>query len=250
MNLINTIKRALFKKIPCSENVANPVITRSDKPNPYFDARRTYKAQVDEIIASRQTWQTMAILGLLIGLASVGGMIYIGSQSKFIPLVFKEDAQRNLISMTRGDRMGTATIEDYRAQAKNFIENLRLVTPDITLQRIAIFRAYAALSSQDPAIQKTNEFLQSSSPFERAATETVNTEIKSIIQATEGSWQLDWLETVRDRKGIIKNKYMMRALISLYQNEPTTKTSEEEVLNNPHFIFVRDFNWSKLQEVN
>ena len=250
MRLINKIKNVILKNNKRNNSIIlKPSIATKD-PNPYFDARRTYKAHVDEVISSRQTWQVIAILGLLIGFASVGGMIYIGSQSKFVPLVFREDAQHNLISMTRGDKMGKSTLEDYRAQARNFIENVRLVTPDVALQRMAVFRAYAALAPNDPATYKVNEFLQNLSPFQRATNETVNVEIKSIIQSTEGSWQIDWLETVRDRKGIVQDQYMMRSLITLYQNEPTTKTSEEDILNNPHFIFVRDFNWSKLQGVN
>jgi type IV secretion system protein VirB5 len=37
----------------------------------------------------------------------------------------------------------------------------------------------------------------------------------------------------------------MRAIINLYQSEPTTETTDIEALRNPHFIYVRDFNWSK-----
>jgi type IV secretory pathway TrbF-like protein len=243
MSIINYLKTLVVK---------NKLATKANtSEHPYFNARRIWNEHIGSIVASRQTWQMIGILSMLIALTSVGGIIYLGSQPKFVPLVFREDAQQNIISVTRGDKMGTASLADYRSQAERFIEDVRLVTPDIALQRRAIFRAYAALAANDPATIKTNEFLQNNSPFERAGIETVNVEIKSIIKATENSWQLDWIESVRDRNGAIKDHYMMRALITLYQNEPTTKTSEEEVLNNPHFIFVRDYNWSKLQnEVN
>jgi hypothetical protein len=39
----------------------------------------------------RQTWQVIGILSLLIALAGVGGVIHIGSQSKFIPYVVEVD---------------------------------------------------------------------------------------------------------------------------------------------------------------
>ena len=36
-------------------------------------------------------WQILAILSLMITLAAVGGIIHIGSQSKFIPYVVQID---------------------------------------------------------------------------------------------------------------------------------------------------------------
>ncbi|MGG2299907.1 VirB8/TrbF family protein, partial [Aeromonas veronii] len=86
-----------------------------------------------------------------------------------------------------------------------------LVTPDATLQRKAIFQTYAFLAAKDPATVKVQEFLtvpKEAHPMERAKTEMVSVEIKSVIkqspdsqqQATE-SWQVDWVETVRNRDG-------------------------------------------------
>ncbi|WP_242468393.1 VirB8/TrbF family protein [Burkholderia plantarii] len=43
------------------------------------------------VVSQRQTWQVIGILSLLIALAGVGGVIHIGSQSKFIPYVVEVD---------------------------------------------------------------------------------------------------------------------------------------------------------------
>lgn len=37
---------------------------------------------------------------------------------------------------------------------------------------------------------------------------------------------------------------MMRALVTIYQNKDTEVESEKMFIN-PHFIFVKDYNWSK-----
>jgi len=94
-----------------------------------------------------------------------------------------------------------------------------------------------------------NEYLGSNSetsPFKRAAKETVDVQITSILPQSNETWQVDWLETVRARgDGSIISRFRMRALVSIYVAPPTSQTSEEQIRKNPLGIFIRDFNWSK-----
>ena len=220
-----------------------------DTDNPYLNARRTWNGHIAGVMSAIQVWQALGLTCLLIGLAAVGGMIYIGSQSKFIPLVFQQDSGGNTISVTRADKVPDADVDDYRTAAAHFIESMRLVTADTDLQTKAIWQAYAMLSASDPAARKANEYLNGSkevTPFIRAAHELVSIEIRSVLQQSRESWQIDWMETVRHRDGSLKEKpYLMRAMVNLYQNQPTGNTTNMEALRNPHFLFVRDFNWSK-----
>ncbi len=241
---------SLFKKkAGDAGDAAQPKNAGKATPNPYLNARRAWNGHVAGVMSAIQTWQVVGILGLLIGLAGVGGVTYIGSQSKIVPLVFQQDAAGNTISMTRADRIPPAKVSDYRTAVANFISNIRLVTPDAELQRKAVLNTYAMLAPGDAATIKANEYLNGTkeqNPFVRAATETVGVEIKSVLQQSKDTWQVDWLETVRNRDGSIKAKpYMMRALVTIYQNQPTTDTTAPQALANPHFIFIRDFNWSK-----
>src|SRR5471030_163302 len=97
--------------------------------------------------------------------------IKIGSQSKFIPLVYQLDSGGNVLSVSRADRLPPATDIDLRIAATHFIENIRLVTADNTLQKKAVLDTYAYLQTGDPAIVKTNEYLngdKDKNPFVRA----------------------------------------------------------------------------------
>lgn len=240
MNFFYKIKNGFNKKAVVKE----PTIE-----SPYLNARRNWNGHVAGLMSAVAIWQVVGVSCLLIGLSAVGGMIYIGTQSKFIPLVFREDAGGNTISITRADRVPDAKVDDYRTAASRFIENIRLVTADAELQRKAILQTYSFLAASDPATLKANEYLNGHkevNPFNRAANEIVGIDIRSVLQQTQDSWQVDWLETVRTRDGSLKAKpYLMRAIVNLYQNEPTNETSNVQALRNPHFIFVRDFNWSK-----
>ncbi|HSD83148.1 MAG TPA: VirB8/TrbF family protein, partial [Anaerolineae bacterium] len=137
------------------------------------------------------------------------------------------------------------------AAVGDFINNARLVTPDVALQRRAVFRVYSMLAPNDAATPKMNEWLngtEESSPFKRAAKEMVSTEIKSVLAQSPDTWQVDWVEATRDRQGVLKGKPVaMRALVTVYTTEPTSQTTDDQLRNNPMSIYVRDFSWSRLQ---
>lgn len=219
-----------------------------DTQNPYLNARRSWNEHVGGLMKSVQVWQLVGLGSLLIALTAVGGLIIIGSQSKFIPLVFQQDASGNTLSITRADKVGDATLEDYQSIAARFIETIRLVTADADLQKKAILQTYSYLNGSDAAVSKANQYLNGSAeanPFNRAAFEIVSVDIRSVLRETESTWQVDWIETIRNRDGTLKSPpKAMKALLTLYQNPQLSDSSNETLLKNPHFIFVRDFSWS------
>jgi len=225
-------------------------LSQPNTENPYLNGRRSWNYIHGSAIHTGINGLFFGALGCLIGLACAGGLIYNGSQSKFVPLVYERDGAKNVISMTRADRLPPAKVDDFRTAAADFIANARLVTPDADLQRKAVLRTYAFLNADDPATAKTNEYLNGSkerNPFTRAQTEMVSTELLSAIQQSPDTWQIDWVETTRNHDGSVKsNPVRMRALVTLYQNTNLAAVqNENNDIYNPHRIFVKDYNWSK-----
>ena len=262
MNIAGKLaKLKLFRKVPAIEasgtsqtGARNAYFIEGgrrdgENDNPYLSARRTWNDHIKGVHASRQTWQMIGILALLIALAGVGGMIHIGSQSRFVPYVVEVDKLGQALAVAPAERASAIDQRVVHASVASFISDVRLVTPDVALQRKAVFRLYSMLSGSDPATAKTNEWLngiEDSSPFKRAIKETVSTEVLSVIPQTPDTWQVDWMETVRDRQGILKGQpFRMRALVTVYTVPATPQTTEEQVRNNPLGIYVRDYSWSK-----
>jgi type IV secretion system protein VirB5 len=225
-----------------------------ENENPYLSARRTWNDHMQTLISSRQAWQIMGILSLLIALVSVAGMIYIGQQSKFIPYVIQIDKLGQTAAVAIADRAAPADPRVIAAALSACIANARRVTPDVVLQRNAVFDVYAMLPANSPATQKMTEFYNSNdeaSPFKRATKEMVSTEISSAMAITPETWQIDWLETTRDRQGVMKGPPVaMRAMLTIFVSAPTTITTEEQLRKNPMGIFIRDFSWSRQQQTN
>jgi type IV secretion system protein VirB5 len=263
MSLSDTLKGWIFKT-PVVPSDVDPLDPRCDKTliiggrrngeteNPYLAARRTWNALVGEVVSQRNTLLIVAILCLLIALAAVGGILHIGSKSKFIPYLVEVDKLGQAVAA--GPLQPTNKEADQRiihASVAEFICDARTVTPDIALQRKAIFRVYSKLSSADPATAKMNEWLndtEESSPFKRAEKEMVSIEIKSVLQQTPATWQVDWVETTRDRQGVIEGPPVSyRGLVTVYTVNNTPATTEKQLRNNPMSTYVRDFSWSRLQ---
>ncbi|GAA0684747.1 conjugal transfer protein TrbF [Dyella marensis] len=235
---------SIFKRRPPAASAANMA------PNPYLDARRRWNSREGSLIAARLIWQIAGIVSLLIALASVAGLIYLGSQPKFVPYVVEVDQLGQARAATALARAAPVDQRMVKAAVIAFVANARLVTPDIALQRKAIFDVYAMLASQTPASNKMTAFLNSTpelNPFKRAEAQTVNSEITSAIPLTPHSWQVDWKEIVRNRRtgAIVDQPYRMRAVLTLKFLPDLSGQSEAQMLANPLGIYVSDYAWSK-----
>jgi len=219
--------------------------------NPYLAARRTWNAYVGSIISSRQTWQIVGLLSLLIALASVGGIIHIGSQSKFVPYLVEVDKLSGQV-LAIGPIQATAKTDAriIHATVAEWVSDMRMVSPDSALQTRALLRSYAKLAPDDSATQKANEWFGSTpeaNPLRRASKEMVSVDIKSVLPLSADTWQVDWIETVRDRSGVKKSlPFTMRALVTVYVAGSSSRITEEQLRLNPMNIYVRDFSWSRL----
>ena len=253
MSLSDILKNLLPKRrAPAARCITEAMdgSRRGEGENPYLAARRTWNEHVGSVVSQRQIWQVIGILSLLIALAGVGGVIAIGSQSKFIPYVVQVDTLGQTLAAGPVHAADKADQRVVQASVSEFISDARLVTPDVALQRKAVFRVYAKLSPNDPATAKMNEWLNGTddaSPFKRAAKEMASVEIKSVLAQTPDTWQVDWVETTRDRQGTVKGlPVTQRALVTTYSAESTPQTTDEQLRNNPLGIYVRDFSWSRL----
>ena len=228
----------------------DPATVAPAEANPYLAARRTWNDHISRLVAARTMWQAVALLSLMLAVASLGALIHLAGQSRFVPYVVEVDTTGGVRAVQRAEELAPATRPVIEAQLEKFITLSRRVTTDIGLQRAAIFGVYAMLTPDDPATGKMTEHLNGNAehtPFRRAERETINTELTSILQQTTESWQVDWVETVYERgSGKRKERLEMRALVQVYQTSPR-HMSEEALRTNPLGVYVRDFSWSRKQ---
>ncbi len=64
-----------------------------------------------------------------------------------------------------------------------------------------IDHTYALLRTSNPSTEKINAWFRSNSPFEKARLTTVAVEVNNIVALSKQSYQIDWTEFERDRRG-------------------------------------------------
>jgi type IV secretion system protein TrbF len=99
--------------------------------NPYLDARRNWNSTVDRAFNQLHVFQLLCVVCLLIALAAVGGIVYIGSQSKIQPYLIEIDKLGEAVSVGAAASIGSADPRVVRSSLASFIASARLVTPDV-----------------------------------------------------------------------------------------------------------------------
>lgn len=221
--------------------------------SPYLAARREEEDRVGSVVTQRNAWMAATFLSGLITLGAVGGLVVIGSKTKFVPFVVEVDSTGQASSVgvpgqtTNEKGMDLAT----RATVSEFIMNFRQVSVDVALQKRAIYKVYHHLIPGDPAHRKANDFYNSDStnPMKRAAKATVDINVVSVIQQTKNTYQIDWIETVRSRNGELQegSPFRMRGIFTSARFDHPEGVDEKKIWDNPLGIYIVDYNWQKIQ---
>ena len=219
-------------------------------PNPYLEARQTWNSQVGKAFNEARTSRIISVACLMLALASVAGWIAVASQTKFIPYVVEVDHLGEAVGVRPADKASQADNRVVRASIASFIASARSVTPDVSMERDAVFRVYAMLENKDPATLKISEWWnhdKKQDPFSRAESETVSVDISSINQISDTAWQVDWVETTRDRDGNLKTTPVrMRAIVRVYVQPLGQGATAADIARNPLGIFIQNFDWSQI----
>jgi type IV secretion system protein VirB5 len=130
-----------------------------------------------------------------------------------------------------------------RASVLSWVEGLRTVTSDGIAQRKAIDHVYAQIANGSEAQTFISEFYRSSQPFQRAQTETVSVEVKSVLPTSDRTFEVEWVETTRDLYGAVKATDRWKGSFSIALNPPT---DERLARINPLGVYITNASWASV----
>jgi type IV secretion system protein TrbF len=219
--------------------------------NPFLNIKRKYNSMYAERTMMFGFLKVVTLFSLSILLIGVGGFIELSGRSKFIPYIIQQDEYGNNRGFVQLDKAPAVNDIDFTKAGADFIKHLRIVTTDSKLQKESMKVVFSHLTENDPAKSKvTNFYTQTpeSNPGIRAETETVSVEDIVSLKNTDTTWQVDWTEKRYSSKtgDFVGKPEKKRALLQMYQNEGVNKMKKDDLLRNPHVIFVRDFDWSNV----
>ena len=211
--------------------------------NPYLAARREWDERYGDQIARARNWRTTAVLCILVALVATSGVVWLSVRSRIVPFVVVTDNLGRPVASGLADQASTADEQLKRSTVIEWVENLRLVTTDGIAQRRAIDRVYAHIASGSPAQTFISDFYRTGQPFTRAQTETVSVDVQSVLQDSEETFEIEWLETIRDLYGAVKEKDRWKGAFSIALNPPK---DERLARINPLGVYVTQASWSRV----
>ena len=215
----------------------------SNRPpeSPYLAARQEWTERYGSYVQAARAWRIVGILGLSMAVIGFTYAMYLSTQVKLVPYIVEVDKLGTSVTAGFPQQIEYADPRVVRATLGNFITSLKSITPDAVVQKQYIDRTYALLRASDPSTQKINAWFRGNSPFEKAKTSTVAIEVNNIVALSNQSYQLDWTEFERDRRGKETATRRFRGIATVTLTPP----QDEGVIRlNPIGLYVRDFDWT------
>ena len=221
--------------------------TKTDT-NPYMNAKMSFRDLYSKLKFQNIILISLFSISMLVIVACLAYIIADSSRSKYIPFAFAVDSHGVVLGMGPAEQVPIENENVKMAFICDFITDSRSVTLDVNLLRRFTNKVYAFLRQQDPAWKKMSDYYSSdaTSPFRRAETVLVDVNITSVISQSPNTFEVTWIETTRDRKGIkVMPDQTMRALVTYIQDKPSSDGQQQ--LLNPFGIYVTDFSWGKVR---
>lgn len=214
---------------------------RTPPENPYIAARQEWNERYGSYVKAAAAWRIVGIVGMLLAVISTSYALYQSTQVKLVPYIVEVDKLGTAASTGFPQQIEYADPRVVRATLGSFVSNFRSVTPDAVVQKQYIDRTYALLRTSDPATEKINAWFRGNSPFDKARNATVAIEVNNVVPLSNQSYQIDWTEYERDRKGKETAVRRFRGVATVTLTPP----QDEGVIRlNPIGLYLRDFEWT------
>jgi type IV secretion system protein TrbF len=211
--------------------------------HPYTAARHEWDERYGGLITRARNWRIAALLTGVTALLAVAGLLWSEAHSHVVPFVVLVDQLARPVASGVADETTANDDRLKRAALFGWIENLRTVTSDGVAQRKAIDRVYAQIANATPAHTFVTEFYRADPPFQRAQTETVAVEVKSVLATSDRTYEIEWDETTRDLYGAIKSAEHWKGSFTIVLNPP----QDERIIRiNPLGLYIVSASWTKV----
>lgn len=214
--------------------------------NPYINGRREWMEIHGGLVRDKRVWQAVGLLSLVLAIIGFSGFIWLSGQTQLVPYMVEVNGKQEVVAAYRAERLRDPATEQkvVEAQLAGFVRDIRGVTADVAVQKFAINRAYAYLSTAYAAYGAIAEHLSKdeNAPFKRAELVTVDVEIKQVLPLSNETYRIEWVEKVQDRKSGSTQRLSMTGTVSYAVG---AEVNESNLLHNPLGLIIKEFHWQR-----
>jgi type IV secretion system protein VirB5 len=209
--------------------------------NPYLNARREWDERYGDFIARARNWRHTALGALAIAAMAVGGVVWIGSQSKIQPYVVQVDDLGGpvAVAMPVRDSQQAVTQRVAEALVSNWIWEARTVLGDPNGQKVLIDRVYGMAGTNAAAY--LSAWYRNNPPM---AAYTKTAYIRSVLAISQDTYQVTWDETKTQlgQQGATEN-WKANVTVGI---DPKLAESPKVSLPSPMGLYIRDVSWTRV----
>lgn len=193
------------------------------------------------------TWRVIAVFSAAAFFLSLAVVFYAVNLPKTIPLVISvsEFGEAKYVGNVSKISYSSIKVPDIaiQYQVKRFITNMNTIASDPSVMRQNIKDCYNMLSGSSS--NKFTKILKEDNPFEKFGSVKSNVLIESILQLSQQSYQVDYIQTIIPVAGNSTERIRFRAIISIVLLEPP----EDKKIENPLGIYISDFDITKVNTI-
>ena len=196
-------------------------------------------------LAQAYNWRLAALFALGLAFVALLGTVYLGVQPKAVPHIVQIDrlgAPTYLGPVGQSVREWKPTDAVLKYHLRRFITDTRTVSSDVVVMKRYWADAYTLITGN--AANHLTAFAQETNPIKRGEDERVTVDVKSMVQLSADTWQVDWVENGWDKGGLETATSVWRGVFRVLVRVPET---EEQLATNPIGLFIDEFHWSKVQ---
>ena len=168
--------------------------------------------------------------------------MYLSTQVRLVPYIIEVDKLGTAVLAGFPEQIEYADVRVVRATLGNFVTNFRSITPDAVVQKQYIDRTYALLRTSE-SVDREGQRLVSGAvlPSRRRRLRQLPIEVNNIVALSNQTYQIDWTEYERDRKGKEIGTRRFRGIATVTLTAPQ---DEATIRLNPIGLYISDFDWT------
>lgn len=209
-----------------------------DAPDtPYQRAQQMWDRRMGSAVQAAVTWRWIALGTALVAVALGIGLTLVALQKRTYLHVVEVSPQGAVLSVRPANGAYTPTDAQVSYFLGHFVRLIRSVPTDGVVLRENWLEAYRFLTPQ--AAQRLNEIARGEDPFSLLGTTARAALITSIVQRSEDTWQVSWIESTHGANGGARASYT--GLFSISFERPR---DADTLARNPLGLFITSFSFS------
>ncbi len=210
---------------------------------PYKLAKQQWDKRLGQAQMQVRFWSASTLFLLCITGALSFGIISLLDAPRVVPHIIEVDKNGS------AEYLGSVYEQRFQITEKHvrhylfrFLEYVRSLSSDIVVVKQNWKNAYYFLTPAGAEILTT--YARDIDPLTRFKTERVDIKITSVLEHSQYSRQVNWIETIWDKNGKIIDRSSWRGLFKIELrpiNDPVL------IKYNPLGFFIDAFNWTKVE---